>query len=301
MSLAVLCPGQGDQSPAMFDLLTGQGEAEEIFALCASQLGMDPRGLSSAELQSNAIAQPVICATQLAAWQCLRRHLPKVTLFAGYSLGEWSAYGCGGAIDAGSLLRLAGSRALAMQEACAEPAGLLAVRGLTREELERHCEGRPVEIAIVNARDRLVIGGPAADLAVLGPILLARGAKLTLLPIAIPSHTSLMATSVPRFADALESSPLMAPKVPVLAGIDARPVYSRRMAIDRLSRQLAEPLNWAACMDALVERGCKTALELGPGAGLSRMLQDRHPAIAVRSLADFQSLSGAVDWVKNQE
>lgn len=300
MSLAILCPGQGDQSSAMFDILADEPEAEPVLALCAAQLGRDPRHFSTAELQSNAIAQPAICALHLAAWQCLRRHLPEIRLFAGYSLGEWSAYGCAGAIDGGSLLRLAGQRALAMAEACARPAGLLAVRGLTRQKLELECRDRPVEIAIVNDRDRLVIGGGQADLAALTPALLARGAKLTPLPIAIPSHTSLMRAAVARFADQLEASSLTAPTVPVLAGIDARPVHSRSMAIDRLSRQLAEPLNWAGCMDALVERGCTTALELGPGDGLSRMLRDRQPMIAVRSLAEFHSLSGALDWVRNQ-
>jgi hypothetical protein len=39
------------------------------------------------------------------------------------------------------------------------------------------------------------------------------------------------------------------------------------------------------------------ALELGPGAALSRMLHARHPRIECRSVADFRSLDGIKKWL----
>jgi [acyl-carrier-protein] S-malonyltransferase len=39
------------------------------------------------------------------------------------------------------------------------------------------------------------------------------------------------------------------------------------------------------------------ALELGPGAALSRMLQNRQPHINTRSVADFRSLDGIRKWL----
>jgi [acyl-carrier-protein] S-malonyltransferase len=53
-------------------------------------------------------------------------------------------------------------------------------------------------------------------------------------------------------------------------------------------------------MDACVERGVTVALELGPGAALSRMLRERHPQLQCRSLADFRSLAGALAWLRRQ-
>jgi [acyl-carrier-protein] S-malonyltransferase len=50
-------------------------------------------------------------------------------------------------------------------------------------------------------------------------------------------------------------------------------------------------------MDAAAEAGITVALELGPGAALSRMMQARHPQIACRSVADFRSLDGIVAWL----
>jgi [acyl-carrier-protein] S-malonyltransferase len=53
-------------------------------------------------------------------------------------------------------------------------------------------------------------------------------------------------------------------------------------------------------MDACAEAGITVALELGPGAALSRMLQARHPGIACRSVADFRSLEGIRGWLRRQ-
>jgi [acyl-carrier-protein] S-malonyltransferase len=77
-------------------------------------------------------------------------------------------------------------------------------------------------------------------------------------------------------------------------------VLRPEIAIDRLARQLASTIDWAACMDAASEARITVALELGPGAALSRMLRERHPHIACRSVADFHTLDGIVKWVTRE-
>jgi [acyl-carrier-protein] S-malonyltransferase len=67
-----------------------------------------------------------------------------------------------------------------------------------------------------------------------------------------------------------------------------------------LSRQIAEPIRWKDCMDACAEAGATVALELGPGAALSRMLQARHPGIACRAVSEFRSLGGVRAWLERQ-
>ena len=85
-----------------------------------------------------------------------------------------------------------------------------------------------------------------------------------------------------------------------MAGTSGAPVYGRTQAVDVLARQIAETVNWAGCLDGLVEMGCTVLLELGPGAGLSRMARDRAPTVPARSVADFHSLDGVVAWVRRQ-
>ncbi|MEB0233328.1 malonyl CoA-ACP transacylase, partial [Undibacterium sp. 10I3] len=66
---------------------------------------------------------------------------------------------------------------------------------------------------------------------------------------------------------------------------------------EALMRQLTQPIDWTACMDACVEQGITVVLELGPGAALSRMLRVRHPEIACRSVSEFRSLAGIRQWL----
>ena len=118
--------------------------------------------------------------------------------------------------------------------------------------------------------------------------------------VSIASHTSLLNDAVPEFAALLGGSGLQAPVVPVLAGIDGGPVFTRQRAVDTLSRQIARTVQWAACIGSLREMGCTVLLELGPSNGLSRMVRDRYPDLAVRSVAEFRSLQGVVEWVGRQ-
>jgi [acyl-carrier-protein] S-malonyltransferase len=109
-----------------------------------------------------------------------------------------------------------------------------------------------------------------------------------------------MRPAVENFRAALEAAAWRAPSAPVMAGISGAPVYGGAQIVDVLARQIAETVNWDACLDGLVEMGCTVLLELGPGAGLSRMERDRAPGIAARSVADFHSLDGVATWVRRQ-
>lgn len=301
MSLGLLCPGQGDQSSGMFDILAGDAQAQTILDIYAREIGGDPTRVGEDMLHVNVVAQPLVCALQLATWAGLRgKNLPEPRAIAGYSVGELAAYGCAGALAPGEVIRLAKRRAQEMDAATPGEGGLMAVRGLDLPTIRMLCEKFGVEIAIVNDFDRLVIGGRREALDRCAEAAAAAGAKVTPLNIAIASHTSLMRPAVENFRAALEAADWRAHSTPVMAGTSGAPVYSKAQAIDVLARQIAETVNWAACLDGLVEMGCTVLLELGPGAGLSRMARERAPGVAARSVADFHSPDGVVAWVTRQ-
>lgn len=302
--LCLLCPGQGGQHPTMLEPLRGSAAAEAVLEEAEPHV---PGGLRAAVEKGgdrpfeNRVAQPLVCATTLAAWAALRPALPPPRLLAGYSLGELGAHACAGALPAEEAVRLAAIRAALMDEASARPSGLLGVRGLPRARLEALAAASGAEVAIDNGPDHLVLGGPAAALAPLAEAALGAGARTALrLPIGVAAHTSLLAGAVIPFAAALSGSRLASPEVPVLSGVDAAPVRTRAEAIAALSRQLACRIAWADCLAAAAELGCSVFLELGPGAALARMAGELLPGAAVRSVADFRSLAGAAEWVRRE-
>jgi len=299
MTLAVLCPGQGAQHPAMLDLALAHADGRRVLEATAAALSEDPRAwlADDATMFANANAQPLICAGQLAQWAVLRRALPTPRAFAGYSVGELACYGLADAVEAGTLAQLARQRAVAMNAvATRRPGGLVALRGLARAAVAALCAGLEAEVAIAIADDAFVVGGTEAALAAILTRAAGRGAQATCLRVGVASHTPLLASAVAPFRATLQRSPLRAPSVPIVAGVDAEPVTTRERAIATLAAQVAQTVEWAQCLDALYERGCRVYLELGPGHALSRMVSARFDDADARAVDDFSSVDAVAAW-----
>jgi [acyl-carrier-protein] S-malonyltransferase len=283
----------------MLALLQGES-ASAVLAAAAQVTGVDFRAAvkDGRDIYANRFAQPLICAAQLAAWSELSPLLPAPSVFAGYSVGELAAYGCAGALSASDTIRLAQRRADLMDSASPSESGLLAVQGLRRDTVRELCDRHRSHIAIVNGSDHFVIGGVKPDLEHAATDASERGARTVQLRVTVPAHTPLLAEAVSRFESALRASPLRAPSVPIVAGINPIFVRERETAIEILSKQLSQKIEWSRCVEAMLETGVSVLLELGPGCALARMAREVHPDLPVRSLAEFRSFDGVVAWVR---
>lgn len=300
MSLALLCPGQGAQHAAMFDRVRDLPATRHTLDRASTVLGRDVFSAAAADDRfDNAQAQPLLCAATLAQWQGLRDNVPTPTLVAGYSIGELAAHAIAGSFDATTCLALAAQRAQLMDGASPADAGLQAVLGLERHVLQPLCDLHGAHMAIANGQDHFIVGGTHASLLRLADAAQAQGADIRPLPVHVPAHTPLLAAAVAPFAAALHASPLRAPRLPLLAGIDARPVRDRAMAVHTLSAQLAQTIEWAQVMRQAFERGARVFLQLGPGNALARMVALSYPCCEVRAVEEFQSLEGAAAWVRS--
>lgn len=302
-SLALLCPGQGTQHSAMFDMAcrdTRAAAALKQWSLDA-HLGapLDEVLADPSRLFANQMAQPLIVAATLAMWTALKDDLPEPALVAGYSIGELSAHAIAGALSGVSAVGVAALRASLMNDCLHTTPGqaLAALSGVLLSAASGMLAEHGFHVAIQTSEDSAIVGGLLARLPNLQAALAGQGARINLLPVEVASHTPYLRPAVAPFALALRQCQWTAHTSPVLAGISANRIDDVEGAISTLSRQLAEPIRWMDCMDALAEAGATVALELGPGATLSRMLQARHPTIACRSVADFRTLAGVRQWL----
>lgn len=305
MTLAILCSGQGAQHAGMFSLTGTLAVAEDLFAHAATWLGSDPRewvqAVDDEALNANRNAQ-ILCTLQaLSAAVALAQSLPRERCIAGYSVGEMAAWSVAGLIAAPDVLDLVIARADAMDRARHAPQGMIFIRGLSRSILESLLQNREAAIAIVNPGDAYVVAGTRAALEAVAADAARQGAaRIAPVGVDVASHSRLMREATASFRTALSHVP--SERAPVhgtrlISSIDAQPVLDGARSIAKLALQLSEPVQWAACLEACIEAGTDTFLELGPGRALAAMAASAYPGVNARSVDDFRSIDGLHDWL----
>jgi [acyl-carrier-protein] S-malonyltransferase len=303
--LAILCSGQGGQHAGMFDL-TGQADAAgALFEHAQALLGEDPRQwlrhATPEAMRENRTAQLLCTLQALSAMALLDDVLPPRRCVAGYSVGEVAAWGVAGVFPPRQTLDLIDQRARAMDAASPHDAGMLFIRGLPRAAIDTLCEGRQAALAIRNPGDAWVVAGSQPALTEIAAQARQLGAvRVVAVAVGVPSHTPFLAEAAASFEHSLSAawaSALPPPGTRLLSGIDGSPVLDLADGLRKLAAQIAQPIDWRACLESCVEAGASAFLELGPGRALAEMATSAYPQLPARSLEDFRSRQGVLDWL----
>jgi [acyl-carrier-protein] S-malonyltransferase len=233
--------------------------------------------------------QPAILAVSVAAYRLLESRGLTPAFVAGHSLGEYSANVAAGTFSFGDALRLVRNRGRYMQAAV--PAGegaMAAILGLDAGQVAQACadaaEGQIVSPANMNGAGQVVIAGARDAVKRAGERATALGAKrVVALAVSAPFHCALMAPAQDRLAPELRALTTHAPRVPIVANVDAEPKRDARAAIEALVQQVASPVRWEAVVSRLASEGVTTYVEVGPGTVLSGLVRKIHRAATVVS------------------
>jgi [acyl-carrier-protein] S-malonyltransferase len=303
--LAILCSGQGGQHAGMFALTGTCPAAQALFAQAATLLGHDPRSwvgsVEAAELHANRTAQLLCVLQTLCAAAALEDALPRQRCVAGYSVGEMAAWSVAGLFTPRDALALTAVRAEAMDAARHGAQGMLFIRGLSRTVIDGLVSEQDASVAIVNPGNAFVVAGTQVALQSIAAAAHRQGAsRVVPVGVEVASHSPLMreASSVfrARLADvSVAATPASGTRL--FSGIDGAVVFNGPAAVGKLASQLSQPVQWAACLEACVEAGADTFLELGPGRALAQMVANAYPGVAARSVDEFKSIEGMSAWL----
>lgn len=300
MSLCVLCPGQGSQSTDMLPRLLAEPLIAAHLQPLISEMPFDALAISqdTSRCFLNAYAQPLIVAAGAAVSQVLKSQGIQIDLSAGYSIGELTAHVVAGSLHASDATRLATARAKCMDAAAPQAHGMMAVKGVRLEILDALAQKHGLHIAIVNDEQHAVLAGSTAVMkSICKNMERDLGAHVVHLNVSVPSHTPWLKDATEAFRNALEKASWEQFDCPVLSALDGSPVDMQSHAIDCLARQISQPLQWARTLDLSAEMGAQVYFEIGPGNTLTRMVRERFPNAKARSLSEFQTLEGALNWL----
>jgi [acyl-carrier-protein] S-malonyltransferase len=105
----------------------------------------------------------------------------------------------------------------------------------------------------------------------------ALGARRVIpLTVSAPFHCALMKPAEDRLAPELRAIQAQAPRVPIVANVDAEPKREAQAAIEALVQQVSAPVRWEAVVRRLASEGVTTYVEVGPGTVLSGLVRKIH-------------------------
>jgi len=308
MSFAFVFPGQGSQSVGMLGALAAaEPSVRNTFAEASDVLRYDLWKLVSEgpeeALNSTERTQPAMLTAGVATWRIWReRGGGEPAAVSGHSLGEFTALVCAQALEFAAAVELVRFRGQVMQEAV--PAGtgaMAAVLGLDDEAIVAVCreaaQGAVVEAVNFNSPGQVVIAGEAAAVQRALEAARLRGAKRTVvLPVSVPSHSSLMHAAGERLRSALAALPFQSPRLRYVSAVDACAHESPDDIRATLVRQLSSPVRWPQTLRALSGGSIGQVIECGPGrvlTGLNRRIE-RRPDLTFLSLDDRDAIDAAL-------
>ena len=255
---------------------------------------------STEEITNTAIAQPLIVAATLLAYEELTRqglldgHDADNTIVAGHSVGEIAAYAIAGVISTDDAVALAATRGAEMAKACAnEPTGMSAVLGGDEAEVLSRLEQLDLVPANRNAAGQIVAAGRLSALDKLAEDPPAK-ARVRALGVAGAFHTEFMASALDGYAAAVQNVTTAEPTAVLLSNRDGQPVSSAGDAMEKLVAQLTRPVRWDLCSETLRQRNVTAIVEFPPAGALSGIAKRELrgvPTRAVKTPADLDGLT----------
>ncbi len=299
--LAIVAPGQGAQTPGFLAPWLELPAFAARLSAWSQVAGIDlvelgTRG-DAEQIKDTAVAQPLLVAAGLAALGELlateKDEDPIASaagVLAGHSVGEITAAAAAGVLSAEAAMTFVAARGRGMAEASAvTPTGMTAVLGGDRDAVLAKLAEHGLTPANDNGSGQIVAAGTLTQLAALaedGP----EKARLIPLSVAGAFHTAHMAPAGDQLAALAATLTPADPVTALLSNADGAAVATGPDVLDRLVRQVSNPVRWDLCMSSMLSLNVTGIIELLPGGtlvGLAKRGMRGVASIAVKTPEDL--------------
>ena len=274
--ISLIFPGQGSQSLGMLNPFID--ELSNILDITSNILDINivdciTNGPEEV-LNKTSITQPAILITSYLYYQKFITDTGLVpNLFAGHSLGEYSALLASNSIDLSTAISLVHKRGVFMENA---KAGLMfAILNLDLISIQNICKeveeatGKIVSAANINSQNQVVVAGDKDSTILVAEKCKEAGAKRCIqLKVSVASHCALMRDAADQLELELNNISITEPDIPILHNFDALPSTDSLEIKSKLKNQLFEPVQWVDTMKH-IKNYDGIVIECGPGKVLT--------------------------------
>ena len=303
VKVAYLFPGQGAQYVGMGKALYERYPvAKEFFEKANASLPFDLKRLCfegpAEELVRTRYSQVGLFVVSFAAYAVLssRPHPYEPVATCGISLGEYTSLAVANILSFEETLKAVEARGCFMEEASQKyPGTLVAVFGLSLEEVQRLCRETGTEVANLNCPGQIVVSGRHEEIARLSRRCLEQGAKRVIpLEVGGPFHSRFMKEAGEKLKTVLETLSFQKPRLSFISNVTACFETGPARIRENLIRQVSETVRFEASIQLLLKQGVTQFVEIGPGRVLKGLLRKIEPQADVANVEDPADLEGIV-------
>lgn len=304
--LAITFAGQGSQSIGMMAGFADMPIVQRTFEEASDLLKLDlwkmvVEGPVEA-LAQTVNTQPVMLVAGVATFRAWKEAGGRdADIYAGHSLGEYTALVAAGAISFADAVPLVRFRAQAMQDAVPEgTGGIAAVLGLDVEQIRALCadaaQGEVLEAVNLNSPGQIVIAGHKTAVERGMALAKERGARRALLlPMSVPSHCALMRPAAEKLAVYLRQIAVKTPAKPVIQNADVTSFVSADAIKNALVEQLYRPVRWIETIQVIAAQGASVVIECVPGKILTGLNKRIDSDLNCLTITDVAALNAALE------
>ncbi|MEE8586140.1 MAG: beta-ketoacyl synthase N-terminal-like domain-containing protein, partial [Acidobacteriota bacterium] len=232
-------------------------------------------------MQRPGLLHPAIFVVEYALAKLWESWGLRPSALIGFSLGEYTAACFSGVFRLEDALRVVVRRARLIEEL---PAGAMLAVPLPEREVSRLL-GSKLALASVNAPRLCVVSGTREAVEALQKRLQRQGLSARQLPTTHALHSPLMEPAAGKLSSFLEGVEFQPPRIPYAANLTGRPVTATQACDPQFwSLQLCRTVRFWDGLTATCEGLSPVLLEVGPGQGLSSLIQQSQPLAADSSL-----------------
>ncbi len=296
---AVIFPGQGAQYVGMAkDFYDSFEDSKKVFDEADDVLDIELKKICFEEnddINKTEYTQPAMVAAEVAIYEHLKNAGLKADVFAGLSLGEYSALVAAGAMTLADGIKTVRRRGILMQnEVPLGMGGMAAVIAMDADKIAEICENTPgkVQIANYNCPGQIVISGDAEAVKAASAALAEAGAKRVIpLNVSGPFHSQMLVPAGEKLYDFLQGVDVAEGFAPYYCNADAEEITDAAKVKELLKRQVYSSVRWQQTIENMIADGVDTFIEVGPGKTLTGFMKKINREVKSINIATVDDLA----------